>query len=187
LSNISDGRGGDGGSARISGCPGIAEGGDGGRGGVPGCGYAGKGGDAIVDGRFSAWAYAKGGDGGEAGQRARPGIGKLGPTGPEADAIVLGSGVTLRQWMLQKGLQSAQSLRRGRRGEGGYGGAAPIEADGVQLPPGRLIQLLPEEVVAEVDKYPVPTVREWWGKVLELCPEVAKAVMQHVHHELLRR
>lgn len=185
MSNSDDGRGGDGGAAQISGGPGIAEGGDGGRGGAPSGGHGGKGGDVFVDGRFTIWAHARGGDGGEAGQRARPGIGKLGPTGPEADSIVLESGITLRDWMLQKGLQSARSLRAGRWGEGGYGGMVSIEDGGVHFPPGRLIQLLPEEIVVEIDKYPVPTIHEWWGKALELCPEIARAVMGFVQRELL--
>lgn len=63
----SDGQGGDGGSARVSGGSGMGLGGDAGGGGGQGGGRGGKGGDAVVEGVDIPWAIAKAGKGGKGG------------------------------------------------------------------------------------------------------------------------
>jgi hypothetical protein len=64
----SDGQGGDGGSARVSGGPGSGLGGDAGDGGSQGGSRGGKGGDAVVEGANIPWAIAKAGKGGKGGK-----------------------------------------------------------------------------------------------------------------------
>lgn len=63
----SDGQGGNGGSARVSGGPGLGLGGDAGDGGSQGGSRGGKGGDAVVEGADIPWAVAKAGKGGKGG------------------------------------------------------------------------------------------------------------------------
>jgi hypothetical protein len=177
-------RGGDGGKAEIIGCPGIAEGGNGGRGGTLEYGNGGRGGDAKVvtvqnDAAIS-YAYARGGDGGDAGRLARPALGAVSPMSYTNNPPEILQGLTDIYGIPQPG-------------KGGDSYVAFVNHEGYKYCLNILLQLIQgpmpnlinkPEIIDIIDETvldkKIKTEQEWWNLAVDKFPKETSKAMAHI-------